>query len=160
MRLPTSNIQNKTAKEGVRFFIIGLLGTAFQYGVYATAMIIIKRITGDAHVRIAFTIGFLVEMVTNYLCQVFYVFSENKHPNWRNGGGFILARIFNYILQIGLLELLLIGIHSPQWAGICSILIAGIINFFVLKFTFKVKKKVYHETDKGKSDMDVHTGTV
>ena len=149
MKLPTSYITQKTAKEGVRFFLAGLLGIGIQYGIYYAFLRLFEVTTGQEHVSLAFTIGFVLEMITNYLFQVYYVFSDNKHPNWKNAGGFLLARGINYLLQMAFLQgLLWLGtavawLHwiDAEWAGILSVLIADIINFFILKLNFKTKKK-------------------
>ena len=167
MKLPTSYIKQKTLREGVRFFLAGQLGIGIQYGIYYAFLRIFEWTTGDEHVSIAFTIGFVLEMITNYLFQIYYVFSDNKHPNWKNVSGFLLARGINYVLQMGLLEGLLwlgttvawLAWMNAEWAGIWSILISGIINFFIMKLNFRTKKNK-HENLQSKPIVDADTREV
>lgn len=91
-------------------------------------------------VSVAFTIGFAVEMMTNYLLTSFYTF--RTRPSVRNAGGFLLGRGVNYLLQLAFLHLLIRATLSEEWAGIAAIVLAGIINYFVLVPFYRKKKSI------------------
>ena len=167
MKLPTSYIKQKTLREGVRFFLAGQLGIGIQYGIYYFFLRLFAWTTGNEHISIAFTIGFALEMITNYFFQIYYVFSDNKHPDWKNVSGFLVARGINYVLQMGLLEGLLwlgttiawLAWMNAEWAGISSILIAGIINFIIMKLNFTTKNN-NHENLPGEPAVDTDTSKI
>lgn len=125
----------------VRFTIVGAIGTAMQYGIYYVFLALFERHCPDLHayVTIAFTIGFCVEMVSNYLLTSFYTF--RSRPCLKNAGGFLVGRGVNYVVQIGFLHLLILCSMPEEWAGIVAIVLAGIVNYFVLMPFFKKKKE-------------------
>jgi putative flippase GtrA len=88
---------------------------------------------------VAFTIGFVMEMICNYFLTSFYTF--RIRPNWKNAGGFLFGRAINYVIQLLLLNLL-IWLHlSEEWSGILAIALAGVINYFILLPFYNDKKK-------------------
>ena len=101
-------------------------------------MAIFTLAIGDPQVSLSFTIGFVLEMVTNYILQSYYVFMSK--PNLKNAGGFLCARAFNYVLQMAFLWLIMWMGLDEYWSGIISINLAGIINYFVLRKFFKKQK--------------------
>ena len=125
----------------VRFTIVGAIGTAMQYGIYYVFLALFERYCPDLHayVTIAFTIGFCVEMVSNYLLTSFFTF--RSRPCLKNAGGFLVGRGGNYVVQIGFLHLLILCSMPEEWAGIVAIVLAGIVNYFVLMPFFKKKKE-------------------
>lgn len=125
----------------VRFTIVGAIGTAMQYGIYYVFLALFERYCPGLHayVTIAFTIGFCVEMVSNYLLTNFYTF--RSRPCLKNAGGFLVGRGVNYVVQIGFLHLLILCSMPEEWAGIVAIVLAGIVNYFVLMPFFKKKKE-------------------
>lgn len=125
----------------VRFSIVGAIGTAMQYGIYYVFLALFERYCPGLHayVTIAFTIGFCVEMVSNYLLTSFYTF--RSRPCLKNAGGFLVGRGVNYVVQIGFLHLLILCSMPEEWAGIVAIVLAGIVNYFVLMPFFKKKKE-------------------
>ncbi|MCQ2345556.1 MAG: GtrA family protein [Paludibacteraceae bacterium] len=140
MKLLTAKL-NEPVRSMTRFTIVGLSGTAIQYGWYYLFLYLFHRFSPDMTglVNVAFTIGYVLEMISNYLLQSYYVFETR--PQWKNLGGFVSGRIVNYLLQMLLLYCLMlpqIGMNE-KWAGFLAIFIAGIVNYFVLKIFFKKK---------------------
>ena len=125
----------------VRISIVGAIGTAMQYGIYYVFLALFERYCPDLHayVTIAFTIGFCVEMVSNYLLTSFYTF--RSRPCLKNAGGFLVGRGVTYVVQICFLHLLILCSMPEEWAGIVAIVLAGIVNYFVLMPFFKKKKE-------------------
>ena len=56
-------------RSAVRFVCVGVLGTLLQYGIYYLFLDIFRESNADSQTMtsVAFSIGFLVEMVVNYL---------------------------------------------------------------------------------------------
>ena len=89
---------------------------------------------------VAFAIGYLLELVPNYICTNLYTFGTR--PDWKNASGFLLARAFNLVLQLGLLPVM---VHwFPEWRddiiSYVVIFIGGIINYLVCLLFFKKKE--------------------
>jgi putative flippase GtrA len=93
----------------------------------------------DILTSVAFTAGFLIEMICNYFLTSFYTFK--MRPTWKNAGGFLLGRTVNYFIQLLFLNVL-IWLHlSEEMSGILAIMLAGVINYFVLRPFYKDKKR-------------------
>jgi putative flippase GtrA len=78
-------------------------------------------------------------MVYNYLLTSFYTF--RVRPSWKNAGGFVVGRGLNYVVQLAFLNMLIWLHMSEEWAGIVAIMLAGVINYFVLLPFYKEKKR-------------------
>lgn len=128
-------------RSAVRFICVGIFGTLLQYGIYYLFLALFRRILPDSitMASVAFTIGFYLEMIVNYFLTNYYTF--HTHPSWKNAGGFVFGRAVNYIVQMLLLHALLWLSLSEEWAGIVAIILAGILNYFVLLPFFKAKKQ-------------------
>jgi putative flippase GtrA len=128
-------------RSAVRFVLVGAFGTGLQYGVYYLLLGFFQRQWGDIAIltSVAFTTGFVVEMICNYFLTSYYTF--RVAPSLKNIGGFLVGRSLNYVIQLLFLHIL-IWLHiSEEWAGIIAILLAGVINYFVLLPFFRAKKK-------------------
>lgn len=128
-------------RSAVRFVLVGALGTGIQYGIYYMLLDIFQRHWQDLGIltSVAFTAGFIIEMICNYFITSFYTFK--MRPSWKNAGGFLFGRAINYVLQLLLLNLL-IWLHlSEEYSGILAIMLAGVINYFVLLPFYKDKKR-------------------
>lgn len=128
-------------RSAVRFICVGIFGTLLQYGIYYLFLALFRRTLPDSitMASVAFTIGFYLEMIVNYFLTNYYTF--HTHPSWKNAGGFVFGRAVNYIVQMLLLHALLWLSLSEEWAGIVAIILAGILNYFVLLPFFKAKKQ-------------------
>lgn len=140
MKLPSSYIK-EPARSAVRFTVVGLTGTGIQYGWYYLFLELFRRIWPEAEwvVGTTFTIGFLLEMISNYFFTSYYTFSSR--PSLKNLGGFLVGRGVNYVVQMVFLWILIyVGVAEAP-AGIITIVLAGIVNYFVTRLFFKEKKK-------------------
>ena len=131
----------KKYRSAVRFVLVGALGTGLQYGIYYLLLDVFQRQWPEVGIltSLAFTIGFVMEMICNYFLTSFYTFKVK--PSWKNAGGFLFGRAINYVIQLLLLNLLIWLHMSEEWAGIAAIALAGVINYFVLLPFYKDKKK-------------------
>ena len=128
-------------RSAVRFVFVGTFGTGVQYGIYSLLLDIFQRQWPEVGIltSVAFTAGFLIEMVCNYFLTNFYTF--RTRPSWKNAGGFLLGRVLNYVIQLSLLNALVWLHMGEEWAGIVAIMLAGVINYFVLRPFYKDKKR-------------------
>lgn len=128
-------------RSAARFVLVGALGTGLQYGIYYLLLMVFQRQWPDVGIltSIAFTAGFIIEMVCNYFLTSFYTF--RVRPTWKNAGGFLFGRAINYVIQLLFLNLLIWLHFSEELAGIAAIALAGVINYFVLLPFYKDKKR-------------------
>lgn len=128
-------------RSAVRFVFVGTFGTGVQYGIYYLLLDIFQRHWPEVGIltSVAFTAGFMIEMVCNYFLTNFYTF--RTRPSWKNAGGFLLGRVLNYVIQLSLLNALVWLHMGEEWAGIVAIMLAGVINYFVLRPFYKDKKR-------------------
>ena len=128
-------------RSAARFVLVGALGTGLQYGIYYLPLMVFQRRWPDVGIltSVAFTAGFIIEMVCNYFLTSFYTF--RVRPTWKNAGGFLFGRAINYVIQLLFLNLL-IWLHlSEELSGIAAIALAGVINYFILLPFYKDKKR-------------------
>jgi putative flippase GtrA len=131
----------KKYRSAVRFVLVGALGTGLQYGIYYLLLGLFQQHWPEMMIltSLAFTIGFVMEMIYNYLLTSFYTF--RVRPTWKNAGGFLVGRAINYVIQLLLLNCLIWLHMSEEWAGIAAIALAGVINYFVLLPFYKDNKR-------------------
>jgi len=137
---PSDRLPEKI-KMTLRFIVIGTIGSFVQTGFFLLLML---PLSNPAEYTtwwyVAFIGGFILEMIPNYFMMCCYTF--RSVPNRTNGGGFLLARGTNLVLQMVVLPL------SQQWlAGwndavisFIVIFIAGIANF-VIQYIFFNKRR-------------------
>ena len=122
----------KVSGEFVRFGLVGGLSTALHYGIYYLLQLYIN-------VNIAYTIGYILSFVGNFFLTSYFTFGTA--PSWKKLVGMMGAHGVNYLLHIALLNLFLwIGV-AQQWAPIPVFAIAIPVNFILVRFVFKHKKK-------------------
>ena len=128
-------------RSAVRFVLVGVLGTGLQYGIYYLLLGIFRSQFPGVGIltSVAFTVGFVMEMVCNYFMTSFYTF--RVAPSLKNVGGFLMGRALNYVIQLLFLHMMIWLHMSEEWAGIVAIMLAGVINYFVLLPFFRAKKK-------------------
>ena len=131
----------KKYRSAVRFVLVGALGTGLQYGIYYLLLGLFQQHWPEMMIltSLAFTIGFVMEMIYNYLLTSFYTF--RVRPTWKNAGGFLVGRAINFVIQLLLLNCLIWLHMSEEWAGIAAIALAGVINYFVLLPFYKDNKR-------------------
>lgn len=118
----------ETFFELVRFGAVGVVATALHYGVY-------WLLHGVMDVNVAYTLGYLVSFVANYVLSARFTFRKKKSV--KNGLGFACAHLFNYLLQISLLNFFI-------WLGVSKVLapvpvycVAIPTNFLIVRFVFR-----------------------
>lgn len=141
MKLPTSYLPTNI-RSAVRFMVIGFTGSLVQTGFFLLAMMIFgEPQKGAVLYYVAFIIGFILEMIPNYICTNWYTFGTR--PTLANAGGFVLARSVNLVIQLVLLPFLVA--HLSDWRddiiSMIVIFIAGCINYLICLIFFNDKKE-------------------
>ena len=106
--------------EMIRFAIVGTLVTAIHYGVYW---------------NIAWTAGYIAGFIFNYYMSAYYIF--RKKTSAKNGAGFSLAHIVNYLLQMVLLNFFIWIGMSAELAPVGVYAVSIPVNFLLVRFVFK-----------------------
>ena len=118
----------ETFFELVRFGVVGVVATALHYGVYLL-------LHGVMDVNVAYTLGYIVSFVANYLLSACFTFRKKKSV--KNGFGFASAHMFNYFLQISLLNLFLWLGGSKKLAPVPVFCVSIPTNFLIVKIVVK-----------------------
>lgn len=136
MKLLTDRLR-EPKRSMVRFCVVGLSGTVIQYLWYHLFLWVFDVACPEYNlVSVAFTIGYILELISNYILSSYYTFSSK--PDLKNAGGFLLGRGINYLIQMALLQVFIHWVEIDEKpAGFFAIFVAGIINYFVLRFFFK-----------------------
>ena len=118
----------ETFFEIVRFGIVGVVAAALHYGIY-------WLLNDLMNVNVAYTLGYFISFVVNYLLSARFTFRRKKSV--KNGFGFGVAHVFNYLLQICLLNLFIwLGV-SKSLAPVPVYCIAIPTNFLIVRFVFR-----------------------
>lgn len=137
MQLPSARIQ-EPARSAVRFTVVGSTGTLIQTGIYLLFLHLFEQQWPEHDLtNVAFTIGFVLEMISNYFLTSYYTFQSK--PSIKNLGGFLSGRAVNYLVQVASLQALIFCHMNNKIAGFLAIVIAGIVNYFVVRIFFKKK---------------------
>lgn len=117
--------------EFYRFIIVGVLATALHYAIY----LLLQKV--GIYYNIAFSFGYFLSFIFNYFASNYFTFKTT--PSKEKGIKFAFAHIFNYFLQIGLLNIYIyIGLNKTI-APFFVYLIAIPTNFIFVRFALKNK---------------------
>ena len=83
----------------------------------------------------AYTLGYFISFVFNYVLSARFTFRKKKSV--KNGIGFGGAHLFNYLLQICLLNLFIYLGVSKTLAPVPVYCIAIPTNFIIVRFVFR-----------------------
>lgn len=140
MKLPSSYLPGKL-RSAFRFMVVGTTGSFVQTWFFMFAMLLFGQPDkGSTLFYVAFGIGFVCEMIPNYLFSNWYTFGTR--PTIKNASGFILARVINLVIQFALLPLMLslLPTWREDYLSLLVIFIAGCINYLVCLLFFKKPK--------------------
>lgn len=153
MKLPSSYLPTHI-RSAVRFMVVGTTGSLVQTWLFMAALWALNNpAKGMTAYYIAFAIGFVLEMIPNYLFSNWYTFGTR--PNRKNAGGFVLARAINLALQFALLPwmLSLLSAWRDDLISLLVIFIAGCVNYLICVVFFKPQKPAQHETEQVQSTI-------
>ena len=115
-------------KEGIRFCIVGTIALIVHYVIYYEGIKVFSH-------SVAFTIGYLVSFMLNYSLTTSFTFKSKK--SIKNGVGFTLCHVSNYVLQITFLNIFIFFGLSKQLAPIPVFTICVPINFLLVRLVMK-----------------------
>ena len=141
MRLPSSYLPEKV-RSAVRFLVVGTSGMFVQTWLFVAALYCLSHPDkGTVMYYVAFGIGYVLEMIPNYIFSNWYTFGTR--PNLKNAGGFLLARAINVVIQFALLPLMLklLPAWRDDYISFVVIFIGGCINYLVCLLFFKTPKR-------------------
>ena len=132
--------KNKRHKgEVLRFAITGTLVTFILYAVYLPLSFIMPNSVG-----IAYSIGFAISFITNFLLSNYYTFRTK--PTFDRAILFCIVQFINYMLQILCFKFyILLGV-SNVWAPVPVWIFIFPINFLLMRVALKsasIKELMY-----------------
>lgn len=116
----------------IRFGLVGAICEAIHYGTYLLLLMV-------TNANISYTGGYIAGLIWNYVLTTYFTFQ--KSPSKGNALGFIGSHFINYLMEIGLLNLVLWLDFSEWVAPLLVITIAVPINFLLLHFVYLHKRE-------------------
>lgn len=114
--------------EIFRFAIVGMVATVVLYATYWLSLKILQP-------SLAYSMAYLCAFIVNYLLTTSFTFKVNKSV--KNGVGFVISNVINYLVSMALLNLFLwLGLPN-ELAPIPTILLATISNFLIVRLVMK-----------------------
>ena len=115
--------------EIFRFGIVGLIATTIHYLVY-----IYLESIGITY-NISYTVAYLISFIFNFLLSNYFTFKTS--PDISRGIKFSMSHIFNYLLQVTLLNIF-IGLRiNKKIAPLIVYCISIPINFILVRISLK-----------------------
>lgn len=114
--------------EFFRFAIVGMVATVVLYATYWLSLKILQP-------SLAYSMAYLCAFIVNYLLTTSFTFKVNKSV--KNGVGFVISNVINYLVSMALLNLFLWLGLSNELAPIPTILLATISNFLIVRLVMK-----------------------
>ena len=141
MKLPSSYLPEKI-RSAVRFTVVGTTGMFFQTWFFMAFLLFMGHPEkGTSLYYTAFVLGYIIEMIPNYIFSNWYTFGTR--PSWTNAGGFLLARSVNLVIQFALLPFMLA--HLSNWRddliSLFVIFLAGCVNYLICLIFFRKKEE-------------------
>ena len=121
-----------TLGELIRFGIVGTTAAAIHYAIYWILQHWIN-------VNVAYTIGYVLSFLVNYYLSAHFTFKEKTST--KNGIGFGMAHLTNYLLHMVLFNFFLWVGLIRELAPIAVLAIAVPTNFLMVRFVFKHFKR-------------------
>lgn len=118
----------KQIGEIIRFGLVGVLATLIQYGIY-------RMLLKFVGINASYTIGYVGSLMFNFILTNYFTFKTN--PTKEKGIKFVLAHGFNYLLQMGLLNLF---VNINVEAKIAPFIVYSIsipVNFLLVRKALK-----------------------
>ena len=112
-------------KRFIRFAIVGTIAWVILYAVY---YLFLKLLGHTA----SYTIGYIVSFIVNYLLTVKFTFEVEAST--KNGVGFIICHVINWLLQLLLLNLFIYMEMNDKIAPFPVMVISVPVNFLMVRF--------------------------
>ena len=125
-------IKKEKLREFIRFGLVGVFATGLHYGLYYLLNLVMN-------VNVAYSIGYVVALFCNFYLTAHFTFKSETSV--KRGVGFALSHGINYVLHMLLLNLFLWMGLSETLAPVPVFCIAIPVNFILVRYVFKSKKK-------------------
>lgn len=106
----------------IRYYLTGLLNTAFGYGLFALL------VWYAIDIFVAQLISHCLGVAFNYFTFSRFTFAGRAGSKWR----FILSYAGNYFCSLAILFVISSQLASPYLSGLLTVLIVSALNYFVL----------------------------
>lgn len=118
--------------EFARFCTVGVIAAAIHYGIY-------YLLQNYINLNIAYTIGYALSFICNFFLTSYLTFRSG--PSFKKAMGFGGSHLLNYLNHMLLFNLFLYLGISKEIAPVFVLVIVVPINFLLLSWVFKHKKK-------------------
>lgn len=116
----------------IRYYGVGLINTAFGYGMFAALIFI------GSNLYVAQILSTVSGTAFNYFTYSRHVFRDSH----RFPLPYIATYAINYLVGLSLLAFTHHFVKSPYLAGFLALLVASVINFFILRrFAFPARRQ-------------------
>ena len=105
-----------------RYYQAAIVNTVFGYGLYTLLVFL------GLNMYVAQAVAQVLGVCFNYVTYSRHTFKDSQGSKPR----FAAAYVLNYLLQLGFLALAARFVESPYIAGLISLIIVSLINFFIL----------------------------
>lgn len=120
--------RNPKILEFLKFGIVGFVALIILYVVYCLLLLWLEH-------NLAYTMGYVISFISNYILTVKFTFRTKASK--KNGAGFALSHLINYLLQIGCLNFFIWLGMDKQVAPIPVFAICVPTNFILVRFFMK-----------------------
>jgi putative flippase GtrA len=115
-------------QEMIRFVITGIFATLISYLLYYLFLNFMHR-------NLALTLSYGISFIFNFILSNRFTFKTK--PNVKRGYRFTLAHLFNYLLQLGLLNLFVYLGISETIAILPTYMISIPVNYLFVRLALK-----------------------
>lgn len=137
-------ISRKEQGRIFRFAITGTVSTALHYGVYLLLLLWINP-------SLAYTGGYLAGFILNYFLTTYFTFQSKAGLG--NMAGFSVSHVVNYLLELGILNLLIWAGLSKSIAGLVTLVVVVPVNFLILR-TVYLWREIFKKAKAGEEKND------
>lgn len=112
-----------TIYEVGRYYMAGAANAAFGYSIFALLL------WAGINMYLAQIIAHIIGVIFNYFTYSRHVFRTESSARIR----FVISYVANYGISLIFLALAIMVVKSPYIAGLISIILTSVVNYFILK---------------------------
>jgi putative flippase GtrA len=115
--------QSLNLRQLSRYYQVGIVNTAFGYGMYALF------VAAGINMYLAQIVAHVFGVAFNYITYSRHVFHDASASKPR----FIASYVLSYLLGLAALAAVSRLVHSAYLAGLAAVVFVSLINYFVLR---------------------------
>lgn len=116
-------------REMFRYYQAAIVNTVFGYSLYALFVAV------GLNMYVAQLVGHVIGVIFNYFTYSRHAFRGTEGSKLR----FAFAYVANYLVGLAMLALWSFVIESPYLAGFAALIMASVVNYFVLRHLVFIK---------------------